>query len=158
MFSDLIFPAGVLPKWILFVRVTTHHSFNPWLTALHQTAALSLNSTIICYASTSTALVRRIYSHATPSDVTPLSSRTFGIWNLLSTIVRIYAAYHIHEQTVYTLGLWTYIVALAHFGGEWLIFGTAGGKGMLAAEATPVFTIIAMLWQWNQYVGDGSMI
>jgi hypothetical protein len=134
-----------------------HHSFDPWLTALHQTAALSLNSTIICYASTSTALVRRIYSHAPPSDVTPLSSRTFGIWNLLSTIVRIYAAYHIHERTVYTLGLWTYIVALAHFGGEWLVFGTAGGKSMLAAEATPIFTIIAMLWQWNQYVGDGSM-
>ena len=127
---------------------TCHQFLNPWLTALHQTSALSLNSTIICYA----ALVRRAYSHATPSDVTPLSSRTFGTWNLLSTIVRIYTAYHIYEQTVYILALWTYIVALPHFGSEWLIFGTAGGKGMLAAEATPVFTIMAMLWQWNQYV------
>ena len=152
MFSDAIFPAGVLPKWILFVRRATPIFRERWLIAIHQTAALSLNSTIICYASTSTALVRRLYSRATLSDVTPLSSRTFGIWNLLSTIVRIYAAYHIHEQTVYILGLWTYIVALAHFGSEWLIFGTVGGKGMLVAEATPIVTIIAMLWQWNQYV------
>lgn len=57
-----------------------------------------------------------------------------------------------HEQAVYTLALWTYVVALAHFGCEWLIFGTAGGTGLLVAEISPVVTIIAMLWQWGQYV------
>jgi hypothetical protein len=50
------------------------------------------------------------------------------------------------------LALWTYIIALAHFGCEWLIFGTAGGKSMLAAEVTPVLAIVAMLWQWEHYV------
>jgi hypothetical protein len=152
MFSDVTFPAGALPKFILFVRLGNLLLLEPLLTAVHQTAALSLNSTIICYVSTSTALVRRAYSRAASTDLTPLSSRTFGTWNLLSTIVRLYAAYHINEQTVYTLALWTYIVALAHFSLEWLVFGTAGGKGMLAAEVTPVAAIVAMLWQWDQYV------
>jgi hypothetical protein len=65
-------------------------------------------------------LSARIYFRATPSDVTTLSSRTFGTWNLLSTIVRIYAAYHIHESDC--LRLRVVDMALAHFGIEWLIF------------------------------------
>ena len=129
-----------------------HSPLNQWLTVFRQTAALSLNSVIICYALTSPSLVRRLYSHARRTEVTSHSSRLFGTWNLLSTIVRIYAAYHINEQTVYTLALWTYIVALAHFGSEWLIFGTTGGKGMLTAEIPPVVSIIWMLWQWDQYL------
>ncbi|XTI92813.1 hypothetical protein V2W45_1248748, partial [Cenococcum geophilum] len=49
---------------------------------------------------------------------TPLALCLFGTWKLLSTIVRAYAAYNIHDKTIYSLPLWTYVVALAHFGGE----------------------------------------
>ncbi len=124
---------------------------NSKLTVVAQTAAFSLNSTVICYASTSTSLVRKVYSSAPPAELSPLSSRTFGTWNLLSTVVRVYAAFHINEPTVYTLALWTYIIAVAHFVAEFFVFKTAGGKGMLAAEMTPVVTIIMMLTQRESY-------
>ena len=110
-----------------------------------------MNSTIICYASTSTSLVHKVYSRAPPAELTSLSSRTFGTWNLLSTVVRAYSAFHLSEPTVYALALSTYVIAVAHFGLEFVVFKTAGGKGMLAAEIIPIMTIIMMLAQQGNY-------
>lgn len=78
-----------------------------------------------------------------------LSARTFGTWTALSSIVRLYAAYHIHEAAVYELALWTFGLAFAHFGSEWLVFGTARwGRGL----AGPVFvSTVTGSWMWAQW-------
>jgi hypothetical protein len=69
-------PAGTLPKWLLFVSV------------------LSVFNTAQCFLDAEATLTRMVYANA-PSQVTALSTRTFGIWTLLSAFIRIYGAYHI---------------------------------------------------------------
>lgn len=96
---------------------------------------------------------RQIYNTA-PHLVTPLSGRTFGTWTFLSAIVRFYAAFNIHDPVVYKLAFATYVVAWAHFMGEWFVFGTAKWNRALAG---PVFvstgSLVWMLASWEGYVG-----
>lgn len=89
------------------------------------------------------------------SPVTPLSARTFGTWTAISSIVRLYAAYHICDPTIYEICMWTFAIAFMHFMSEWLVFGTARWSRGLAG---PVFvatgTLAWMVVQRNAYVGQ----
>jgi len=127
---------GLLPKWLLVL------------------SAMSVFNTIQTHRSLQ--LAEQIYTAPPKSskpEVTPLSSRTFGTWTLLSAIVRFYAAYHINEPTVYKLALWTYLTALFHFTSEWLVFDTARwGKGLASPVLVASGTTVWMLTQWRNYI------
>ncbi|TKA70560.1 hypothetical protein B0A55_06232 [Friedmanniomyces simplex] len=128
-------PPGWLPKWLLFISV------------------VSIGNSIQAYLSL--AGTREVYagSASSSSPVTPLSARTFGTWTALSSIIRLYAAYHIHEPVVYQLALWTYGLAFAHFASEWLVFGTARwGRGLAGPVMVSTVTGSWMLAQWSSYV------
>lgn len=71
----------------------------------------------------------------------------------------MYAAYNISDPLVYQLTLWTFVLALAHFLGEWLLFGTAKmGKGLLGPLIVPVVSLTWMLAQWEFYSMGGWTI
>lgn len=54
---------------------------------------------------------------------------------------------------VYQLALWTFVVAFAHFGMEWLVFGTARwGWGLAAPVFVATGSLAWMLLQWEGYV------
>ncbi|KAK5991339.1 Ergosterol biosynthetic protein 28 [Cladobotryum mycophilum] len=55
-------------------------------------------------------------------QLTPLGGRLFGTWTLITSIVRLYAAYHLHIGPVYNIAIWTYVVALGHFATEMFVF------------------------------------
>ncbi|KAG8807891.1 ergosterol biosynthesis protein [Serendipita sp. 400] len=74
-------------------------------------------------------LHNRIIYTGKPEEVTPLSGRTCGIWTLTSAVVRLFCAYHISEKTIFDLAICTYVIALAHFGSEFLIYKTAKAGG-----------------------------
>ncbi|KAL2110064.1 hypothetical protein VUR80DRAFT_1671 [Thermomyces stellatus] len=57
-------------------------------------------------------------------QVTPLAARLFGTWTLVTSVVRLYAAYNLHLGPVYDMAIWTYVVALGHFASELLVFKT----------------------------------
>lgn len=118
-----------------------------------QTSGLSLYSVIQCYFINATRIGKLVYNRAPPNEVTPLFGRMFGTWNLLSTIVRVCAAYDIHHRGMYLLALLTYVIALLHFAWEVGIAKTAGGPSLLAAEITPIVLVTWMLWSWEEYVG-----
>ncbi|PHH63661.1 hypothetical protein CDD81_5642 [Ophiocordyceps australis] len=70
-------------------------------------------------------LVPAPVSNTSASDqVTPLASRLFGTWTLITCIVRCYAAYNLHIGPVYNIAIWTYVVALGHFASELFIYKT----------------------------------
>ncbi|KAK4548269.1 hypothetical protein LTR36_010139 [Oleoguttula mirabilis] len=140
---------GLLPKWLLFISI------------------VSLGNSIQSYLSL--AGTREVYAGASPkppagipastlrkeqaSPVTELSARTFGTWTALASVVRLYAAYHIHEAAVYELALWTFGLAFAHFASEWLVFGTARwGRGLAGPVFVSTLTGTWMLLQWSSYV------
>ena len=85
--------------------------------------------------------------------MTESASRLLGTWNALAAVVRLLAAYNIKNKVAYTLSLCTYVIALAHFLTEWLVFGTvANGPGMWRVLPFPVISIVWMLGQWDFYV------
>ncbi|EMF10946.1 Erg28 protein [Sphaerulina musiva SO2202] len=139
---------GLLPKWLLFIAI------------------ISLGNTIQCYRSLTGS--QEVYSGSSSpknknnpstssstssSPVTPLSARTFGTWTALSSIIRLYGAYNIHDAKIYELCLWTYGIAFGHFLSEWWIFGTARwGRGLAGPVLVSTVTSLWMLVQWGSYV------
>jgi len=100
---------------------------------------------------------REVYagsSASKQSPVTELSARTFGAWTAISAIVRLYAAYNIRDPAIYQMAMWTFGIAFAHFGSEWLVFGTVR---MNRAAVFPISIATGtgawMLMQWGSYVG-----
>lgn len=85
--------------------------------------------------------------------MTPLSGRTFGTWTLLSSVIRLYAAYHISNPQVYELAFWSYSIAFAHFMSEWWIFGSTRWGAGLAGPVIVSTTSLTWMWsQWGYYV------
>lgn len=85
--------------------------------------------------------------------MTALPSRIFGVYTLVSSVIRLYAAYNIDNPQVYQLAICTYAIAWAHFMSEWLVFKTvAWGR----AIAGPVFistgSLLWMFMQWDFYI------
>lgn len=88
------------------------------------------------------------------SPSTPLASRTFGTWTFLSSIVRAYAAYNIHNQVAYDMAFWTYGIALAHFLSEVGVYGSAQLRGRFVFPL--LFATSALVWmglQREHYLG-----
>jgi len=129
---------GLLPKWLLFISVVSI------LNSVQCYATLHFNKQI--YSGPGESPNGKAYPYA--SAVTKLSSRTFGTWTFLTSMVRLYAAYNIDNPAIYQLALWTYGVAWFHFMSEWLYFRTANmGKGLFF----PVLVAnSSLVWMWLQ--------
>ncbi|KAF2805735.1 Erg28 protein [Mytilinidion resinicola] len=139
---------GLLPKWLLLV------------------SAVSVANSIQCYLTTT--FTARVYNGPSPptaskskspkpppstSPVTPLSSRTFGTWTFLSSVIRLYAAYYTSDPRVYELAFATYAIAWGHFMLEWWVFGTARWGAGLGSPVVVSSTSLVWMWvQWGFYV------
>ncbi|XP_014591221.1 ergosterol biosynthetic protein 28 homolog isoform X3 [Equus przewalskii] len=79
-----------------------------------------------------TFLHEKLYT-GQPGLVNGLQARTFGIWTLLSSVIRCLCAIDIHNKTLYHITLWTFFLALGHFLSELFVYGTAAPTiGVLA--------------------------
>ncbi|XP_013822787.1 PREDICTED: probable ergosterol biosynthetic protein 28 isoform X2 [Capra hircus] len=80
------------------------------------------------------------------SLVNGLQARTYGIWTLLSSVVRCLCAIDIHNKTLYYITLWTFFLALGHFLSELFVFGTAAPTiGVMAPLTVASISILGML-------------
>ncbi|KAH0544294.1 hypothetical protein FGG08_001557 [Glutinoglossum americanum] len=124
---------GLLPSWLLLI------------------STVALFNSIQNYATI--ALTQRVYA-AQPKQTTPLSARTFGTWTALSSVIRLYAAYHVTNPQVYQMALFSYVIAWAHFMSEWLIFRTAKlGPGLAGPLVVATTSLVWMVNQQDFYVG-----
>lgn len=140
---------GLLPKWLLLVSVISALNSAQAYKTLHFTQRVYSGS------ADRPSLVSKAYPNAQApnSPVTPLMSRTFGTWTFLSSVIRMYAAYHIDEPVVYQLALWTYGIAWSHFVSEWLVFRSASwGAGLASPVIVATSSLCWMLSQWGFYV------
>ncbi|KAI5937575.1 Ergosterol biosynthetic protein 28 [Manis javanica] len=92
-----------------------------------------------------TFLYEKLYT-GKPNLVNGLQARTFGIWTLLSSVIRCLCAIDIHNKTLYHVTLWTFLLALGHFLSELFVYGTAAPTiGVLAPLMVASFSILGML-------------
>ncbi|KAH9964372.1 Erg28-like protein [Lactifluus volemus] len=99
-------------------------------------------------------LTKRLYDNVPKEQpVTPLQARTFGIWTLTASVVRLYAAYNIHNKAIYDMALLTYLFAFAHFSSEILIFRTSRiGIPVLSPVIVATTSLVWMIAQYDFYV------
>jgi hypothetical protein len=88
-------------------------------------SVVSTLNTIQCFFGP--AVSRRIY-HCRPQEVTPLASRLFGTWTLLSAVIRGVCSQQMENKPVYQLTMATFALALLHFGSEWLAYRSTNLK------------------------------
>ncbi|KAM9191076.1 ergosterol biosynthetic protein 28 homolog isoform 1-T2 [Mergus octosetaceus] len=116
----------VLRSWLLMVSV------------------IAAGNTLQCFRDYS-FVSEKLYT-ASPGLVNGLQARTFGIWSLLSSVVRCLCALDIRNQTLYYITLFTFVVALAHFLSEVFIYHTAAlTMGIMAPLMVASFSILGML-------------
>lgn len=99
------------------------------------------------------AVTKLVPAHNDPKatdQLTPLGARLFGTWTVIVSIVRLYAAYHLHYGPVYNMAYWTYVVAFGHFVTELFVY-----KSMTfgVPQAFP-FTLASMALIWMPLVRD----
>ncbi|KAI6067903.1 putative ergosterol biosynthetic protein 28 isoform X1 [Aix galericulata] len=116
----------VLRSWLLMVSV------------------IAAGNTLQCFRDYS-FVSEKLYT-ASPGLVNGLQARTFGVWTLLSSVVRCLCALDIRNQTLYYITLFTFVVALAHFLSEVFIYHTAAlTMGIMAPLMVASFSILGML-------------
>ncbi|KAK3352606.1 hypothetical protein B0T25DRAFT_189165 [Lasiosphaeria hispida] len=86
-------------------------------------------------------------------QVTPLAARLMGTYTFLAGIIRIYASYHLEDPSLYQLGIWTHVLAGAHFTSELLVYKTINFSGpqifpFLAAYGGTAWMVL----QYGNYV------
>ncbi|KXN75106.1 Erg28-like protein [Conidiobolus coronatus NRRL 28638] len=122
-------PEGALPKYFLFV------------------STLAFFNSAQCFLSPF-KFNRRIYDQQ-PQEVTGLAGRLFAVWTFTSGIVRAYAAYNIHDKTIYHMTFLTYVLAFFHFNTEIFYFKTAR---INAGTIGPmIISTLSMIWMWKSY-------
>ncbi|KAK6481400.1 putative ergosterol biosynthetic protein 28 isoform X1 [Huso huso] len=81
-----------------------------------------------------------------PEFVNGLQARTFGIWTLLSSVIRCACAADIQNKTLYHITLGTFVLALGHFLSEAFIYKTAPLTiGVMAPLIVASVSIVGML-------------
>ncbi|KAF2110480.1 ergosterol biosynthesis protein-like protein Erg28 [Lophiotrema nucula] len=125
---------GYLPYWLVF------------------TSILALAHSIICYiASPQTSLKQ--FSGPNHPPPTPLLAHIYGIKNVYTALIRLYAAMNVGNRELYDLALLTYVGVLFMSVTEMFVWKTMRGK----EAAFPLFNAgVGLVWMIGMrgwYVG-----
>ncbi|XP_071963068.1 ergosterol biosynthetic protein 28 homolog [Antedon mediterranea] len=109
---------------------------------------MAFGNTLNCFISGSST-VQRLYA-GSEDQVTSLAVRLFGVWTLLAAVLRVVCAFYIHNNQIYLLTLFSFVLVFVHFMSELLIFKSAVFSveivSPLAISGTSVILMIIGRW------------
>lgn len=77
----------------------------------------------VCYLSPPSAALKQFSGPQHPPP-TPLLAHVYGVKNVYTSLIRAYAAYHVNNQALYDLAIFTYVGVLFLFVTELLLWKT----------------------------------
>ena len=88
----------------------------------------------------------RTFTHASPSNSAEARyARMFGTWTLLSSIIRVCAAWTLqYNSGFYALAMGTYALATSYFLLERMVYGVDDAKALPAGAVA----IVTVMWMW----------
>lgn len=103
---------------------------------------MALGNTVSCYVDHS-FLKNRLYT-GSPEKANDLAARLFGLWTLMSALLRLSCAILITNRALFNLTLLSFVVAFVHFLSEAFVYKTAPiTVGVLAPL---IVSGVSMLW------------
>ena len=105
---------------------------------------MAFGNTVSCFVDHS-FLGNRLYT-GTPDKTNDLAARLFGMWTLVSALLRITCAFAIDNRALYNLTFASFVVAFGHFMSEIYVFRSATiTVGVLSPLIVSGVSIIWML-------------
>lgn len=104
----------------LFTKSNVLRSLQGWICVV---GIMALGNTISCFLDHS-FLGKRLYT-GSAEKINDLVARLFGMWTLVSALLRIGCAFYITVKPLYHLTFISFVLAFAHFTSEVLVFKTA---------------------------------
>lgn len=123
----------------------------PQKTDLRQTSTMALIHTVFTYLTPLPA--QKQFSGPLAPPPAPLTAHIYGVKNVYSGLIRLYAAYHIHNRELYTLALVTFAGVLGLYGAELLIWRTVRLRETSTSFIISGTMFCWMLMQMPWYVG-----
>jgi len=124
---------------MLITKDNVMRSLQGWIFVV---GLMALGNTVSCYVDHS-FLKSRLYTGA-PEKANDLAGRLFGLWTLMSALLRLSCAILITNRALFNLTLLSFVVAFVHFLSEAFIYNTAPiTVGVLAPL---VVSGVSMLW------------
>ncbi|KAK4240772.1 hypothetical protein C8A03DRAFT_31046 [Achaetomium macrosporum] len=124
---------GLLPYFLIYTSVSA---------AIH---------TAVCYLSPPTASLAQFRGPTRPTSH-GLLARVYGVKNTYTSLIRIYAAYHITNPELYHLAMCTFAGVLFLYGTEWLVYRTVRTREVGFPLVTASSGLIWMLAQREFYL------
>ncbi|KAK3310668.1 ergosterol biosynthesis protein-like protein Erg28 [Chaetomium strumarium] len=119
---------GLLPYFLVYTSVSA---------AIH---------TAVCYLRPPTTSLVQFQGPARPPPH-GLLARVYGVKNVYTAFIRLYAAYHITNSDLYNLAMCTFGGVLFLYGTEWLVYRTVRRREV----AFPAVTAsVGLGWMWMQ--------
>ncbi|KAH9886791.1 ergosterol biosynthesis protein-like protein Erg28 [Xylariomycetidae sp. FL2044] len=136
--------AGLLPQ---------HNGFLPYY-LLYAAVSASIHS-VVCYTADPEGSLRSFSGPgAPPLQQRSLLARVYGLKNVYSSIIRLYAAYYLAHPPVYDMAMLTFVGVLFLYGTEVFVYGTARVREAAFAWVTAGTGLVWMLAQRDWYLSQ----
>lgn len=96
---------------------------------IYQEAFMGAVHTVVCYIASPKASLGQFSGPAAPPP-NGLLARVYGVKNIYTSLIRLYAAYNISNPQVYDLAIFTICGVLFLYGGEVFVYKTSRMKEM----------------------------
>ncbi|KAK4118882.1 ergosterol biosynthesis protein-like protein Erg28 [Parathielavia appendiculata] len=111
------------------------------------TSVAGIAHTAWCYLSKDPASSMRMFRGPRSPTPTPLLAHVYAVKNLYTSVIRLYAVYHLNNRPLYNLAMLSYAGVLWLYFTEYAIWQTARGSDTLIPLAT---SGLGLVWMWVQ--------